>query len=64
MQQSAIFIWFVILYPGAEVGFERAAYTVREEGGMVEVCVSMNGVREIDLSIELSTQPLTAVGKC
>ena len=61
---NKVLLSLMILHPGADVGFEQVTYTVREEVEMVEVCVSMNGTREINLTVELSTQPLTAVGKC
>lgn len=47
----------------ATVGIQQATYTIRELGGVQSVCVTMTGMREIDLRIAFSTQPLTARGK-
>ena len=47
----------------ATVGIQQAAYTVREAEGVQSVCVTMTGMREIDLRLAFSTQALTAQGK-
>ena len=47
----------------ATVGIQQAAYTVREAEGVQSVCMTMTGMREIDLSLAFSTQALTAQGK-
>ena len=46
----------------ATVGIQ-AAYTVSEEAGTESVCVTMTGMREIDLTLTFSTQPQAARGK-
>ena len=47
----------------ATVGLQQAAYIVREAEGVQSVCVTMTGMREIDLRLAFSTQALTAQGK-
>ena len=47
----------------ATVGIQQAAYTVREAEGVQSVCMTMTGMREINLSLAFSTQVLTARGK-
>ena len=46
----------------ATVGIQQAAYTVSEAEGVQSVCVTITGMREIDLRLAFSTQPLTARG--
>ena len=47
----------------ATAGLQQSAYTVREEDGIQRVCIFMTGMREIDLSLALSTIPQTASGE-
>lgn len=47
----------------ATVGIQQTAYTVREAEGVQRVCMTMTGMREIDLRLNFSTQGLTARGK-
>ena len=51
------------------VGFERSDYSVAENRGSVELCVSILGPDQIQLSdnvsadLTLTTEPITAAGK-
>ena len=51
------------------VGFERSDYSVAENRGSVELCVSVLGPDQIQLSgnvtaaLLLTTEPITATGK-
>ena len=47
----------------ATVGIQQAAYTVREVQGVQRVCITVTGMREIDLRVTFSTQAQTAQGK-
>lgn len=42
---------------------QQSTYLVREEQGVIQVCMFINGLREINVALILSTQPLTAIGK-
>ena len=46
----------------AAVDIQQATYTIREAEGVGSICVTMTGMREIDLRLTFSTQPLTARG--
>ena len=46
-----------------EVSFELQAYTISEDAGIVEVCVLITGEVGAPLSITLTTQNGTALGK-
>ena len=54
---------FFVLNTVATAGLQQSAYTVREEDGIQRVCIFMTGMREIDLSLILSTIPQTASGE-
>lgn len=47
----------------ATVGIQEEAYTVREVQGVQSVCMTMTGMREIDLRLTFSTQAQIAQGK-
>ena len=44
------------------VGFQLDSYTVSEDKGKLEVCVVVSGERDIDISVNLTTQGGTAEG--
>ena len=46
-----------------EVSFELQAYTISEDAGIVEVCALITGEVGAPLSITLTTQNGTALGK-
>ena len=49
----------------AIISLERRSYTVSEDSGFVEVCVILEslGVEEVDITVDIFTESISAIGK-
>ena len=54
-------MWHIILFLVVEARLDQLKYTVREDDGIIEGCVVLNGMIQRSVEFELSTEDNTAI---